>query len=149
MSRVKINFPPQKHLFESSIPLRITDMNYGNHLGNDTLLSLLHEVRVQLLDHFKLTEFNIGDHTSLIMGDVMIKYIAEAFYGDEIVAYLWVDDFTNSSFQIYYRLFSKNKELKQKVIAEAKTGMVCFDYQERKVLPVPDCFKESVLKAIK
>lgn len=149
MSRVKINFPSQKPLLECNIPLRITDMNYGNHLGNDKILSLLHEARVQLLHHLGCTELDIGDQTSLIMGDVMIKYVSEAFYGEDTSIQLWIHNFTNSSFQIYYRILCKNGEELIKVIAEAKTGMVCFDYQERKVQPVPESFIRKAKRNLK
>ncbi|WP_255669390.1 hypothetical protein [Myroides oncorhynchi] len=41
MARVKLNLPTE-FIFETKIPVRITDLNYGNHLGNDKLLSISH-----------------------------------------------------------------------------------------------------------
>ncbi|MGN6400032.1 MAG: hypothetical protein ACTHMD_06240 [Flavisolibacter sp.] len=54
MARIKINLP-ENFFFNAAIPIRITDLNYGGHVGNDTILSLLHEARVQFLNHFHYT----------------------------------------------------------------------------------------------
>ena len=44
MARVKIEFP-ETTLFTHELSVRITDLNYGNHLAHDSLISLLHEAR--------------------------------------------------------------------------------------------------------
>ena len=51
MARIKLTLP-ERFLFSASIPVRITDLNYGAHVGNDTILSLMHEARVQFLRLF-------------------------------------------------------------------------------------------------
>ncbi len=48
MGRIKIDLP-QKILASVSIPVRITDINYGNHVGNNALVEIIHEARVQFL----------------------------------------------------------------------------------------------------
>jgi len=140
MSRVKIQIPDEKAQFEISIPLRITDMNYGNHLGNDKILSLFHEARVQALAKLNCTELDIGDKVSLIMGDVMIRFRAEGFYGDITYVKIWFREFKTHSFQVYYQLINKTDE---RIIAEGKTGMVAFDYNARKVASIPASFVEK------
>jgi acyl-CoA thioesterase FadM len=42
MARIKIELP-QSFSFTCRIPVRITDINYGGHAGNDTVLSIIHE----------------------------------------------------------------------------------------------------------
>ncbi len=32
-----------------SVPLRITDINYGNHLGNNAIVDIVNEARVRFL----------------------------------------------------------------------------------------------------
>jgi hypothetical protein len=39
MARVKIDLP-DKFIFKTEIPIRINDINYGGHLGNDAVLSI-------------------------------------------------------------------------------------------------------------
>ncbi len=144
MNRVKLKFPKEKSLFQAIIPIRITDLNYGNHLGNDQLLSILHEARVQLLQFYGFSETEIFG-VSLIMADVMIAYKNEGFYGDVLKIDLYIEDITTRSFDILYKVHCNRKE-KPIMIAEAKTGMVCFDYNDRKIQEIPRAFLEKIGK---
>ncbi len=75
MARVKVSLP-ESFGFAVAIPVRITDLNYGAHLGNDALLSLLHEARVQFLAHLGMAEFDPDTRLGFIMVDVAIEYKA-------------------------------------------------------------------------
>lgn len=56
--RIRISLP-ETFPFQTEIPIRVTDLNYGNHLGNDSVLTLIHEARVCFLTHHKWSEFDI------------------------------------------------------------------------------------------
>jgi acyl-CoA thioester hydrolase len=133
MSRIKIQLPDH-FSFSTIIPVRITDLNYGGHVGNDNILSLIHEARVQFLKHHGYTEMNFED-TGLIMSDVSIEFKSELFYGDDVKAYVAVKDFSRVGFDLYYKLVKNGNE---SVIVLAKTGMICYDYEKKKVSRVPD-----------
>jgi acyl-CoA thioester hydrolase len=141
MPRIKIEFP-DKSLFETIIPIRITDLNYGNHVGNDTVLSILHEARVQWLEHFGYGELNFGG-VGLIMSDAAIEFKNEIFYGDKIIASVVADEFSKFSFEVYYKLEKETNE-KRILVVTAKTGMVCYDYSSRKIVPVPEEIKKKL-----
>ena len=64
-----------------TVPVGITDINCGNHLGNDSLVSLLHEARVAWLRQHGFTELDVAG-ASLIRGDLAVEYVKESFYGD-------------------------------------------------------------------
>ena len=53
MARVKLQLPAN-FLFSTEIPIRISDINYGGHLGNDAVLSIVHEARIQFLQQSRL-----------------------------------------------------------------------------------------------
>jgi acyl-CoA thioester hydrolase len=131
MARIKIDLP-EKFWFTATIPVRITDLNYGNHLGNDALLSILHEARVQFLNSFGLSELDFAG-ASLIMADVAIVYKGEGFYGDVLSVEMAATDLHKYGFDLVYKLSTQNG----KAIAEAKTGMLCFDYNARKLMALP------------
>ena len=138
MPRIKVAIPAHTS-FETAIPVRITDLNYGAHLGNDALLSILHEARLQLLGHFGYTELDLGG-ASLIMADVAIEYKGEGFYGDVLTLKLAFDDVHKYGFDITYHVLNQNG----KEVARAKTGMLCFNYQERKLMALPDEVKARI-----
>lgn len=133
MARIKLTLP-SKFFFSTLIPIRITDINYGNHLGNDAVLSIFHEARMQYLESVGYTELNFAG-TGLIMSDVAIEFKAEAFYGETLKAYVTVSEFSRAGFELYYKLVKGEEET---IVATARTGMVCFDYTRRKVVAVPE-----------
>jgi acyl-CoA thioester hydrolase len=133
MARIRISVP-ESFSFSTIIPIRITDLNYGGHVGNDSILSLIHEARVQFLKHFGFTELDFAG-TSLIMSDVAIEFRSEVFYGSSIKIMVTAGEFTRAGFDIFYQMVNAENN---KLVAIAKTGMVCFDYTTRKVTAVPE-----------
>jgi acyl-CoA thioesterase FadM len=142
MPRIKIVLP-ENLPFSVLIPIRITDVNYGGHVGNDSILSLIHEARVQYLAHYGWTEMNLAG-VSLIMSDVGIEFKNELFYNYGLKVYITAADFTRAGFDIYYKMVSVINE-KEIIIAVAKTGMVAYDYEKKKVIMVPEEAKEKLL----
>lgn len=134
MARIKFSIPDQ-FSFSTTIPVRITDVNYGCHLGNDALLGILHEARLRFLQHHGYSEMNLGG-TGLIMADVAIEFKSEAFYGEQLTASVTSSDFTRVGFDLVYKL-EKWSNGKASLVALAKTGMVCFDYTSKKITAVP------------
>lgn len=139
MPRIKIDLP-EKFIFKTEIPIRITDINYGGHLGNDSLLSIIHEARVRFLQHLGYSESNV-EGNGIIMIDAGVQYKSEGFYGDELLVEIAVNDFTGTGCDFVYRLSNKNTD---KEIAIAKTGIVFFNYEKRKTAPVPAEFKKKI-----
>lgn len=137
MARIQIDFPTQVQ-FSTQITVRITDLNYGNHLGNDSVLSLIHEARVRFLQYLGYSELDLAG-VGIIMSDAAIQFKKEAFYGDVLTIEVATGDFSRVAFDIYYRLKIVDQE-----IAVAKTGIVCFDYATRKVVAVPEAFLQKV-----
>ena len=141
MPRIKIDLPEQ-FSFSCSIPVRISDVNYGGHVGNDAILSILHEARLRYLKSHGWTEMDFAG-VSLIMSDVGIEFKGEAFYGETIQAAVTAGDPSRVGFDLYYKLTKQAGE-KDTVVALAKTGMVCFDYQSRKVASLPEAAKRQL-----
>lgn len=134
MSRVKLELP-ETPLFVTDIDVRITDINYGGHLGNDSLLSLLHEARVRFLKHLGWSESSIGG-VGILMSDAVLVYKAEIRYGEILRIEVGVADVHACGADITYRVTSQGTEA-----ARAKTGIVFFDHSARKVARTPAEFR--------
>jgi acyl-CoA thioesterase FadM len=137
MSRIKLQMPLQ-FSFKTVIPIRISDINYGNHVGNDAVLSLIHEARVQFLAANGFKELNCGG-VGLIMSDAGIEFKQEIFYGEKVTAFVTAVNFSTIGFDIYYKL-----ETNEKAAVLAKTGMVCYDYEKKKIAAVPGSVKDKL-----
>lgn len=136
MARVKLEIPKQ-FAFSVELTVRITDLNYGGHLGNDRLLSLMHEARVLFFQQYGYSELNFGTG-GIIMSDAAIQYKSEAFAGDILQFQVTACEFSMTSFDLFYYITCKQDG---RVVAVAKTLMVCFDYSQKKTLEVPQEFK--------
>jgi acyl-CoA thioesterase FadM len=139
VARIKIQIP-EKFIFKTEIPIRITDINYGGHLGNDSVLSLVHEARLRFLKHLGYSESNV-EGVGIIMIDAAVQYKSEGFYGDELLIEVAITDFSNLGCDFVFKLTSKNSS---KEIALAKTGIVFFDYENRKTAQLPAQFKKKI-----
>ncbi|MBL3656321.1 acyl-CoA thioesterase [Fulvivirga sediminis] len=143
MARVKLTLP-EKSIFQTEIEVRITDLNYGGHVGNDNILSLMHECRMRFLASLGYkSEIGLGENIGIIISDVIISYKSESFYGDHLTVNISVDDFNKYGFDMFYELI--NKKTGQQV-AIGKTGIVCMNYEKRKVSTIPETFLQQLQK---
>ena len=142
MARVKIELP-EKFIYKTEIPIRINDINYGGHLGNDAVLSIAHEARLRFLKQHNFTELNAGG-AGIIMVDAAVQYKAEGFYGDILMVEIAVTDITGVGCDFVYRCTNKNTGT---VIAIVKTGIVLFDYDKKKVVSVPEKFISALMES--
>ena len=143
MARIRLMIPGNV-IATMNITVRITDINYGNHVGNDSLLSISHEARVQWLKQNNFSELNAGG-VALIIGGLAIEFKSESFYGDILKIEIGCGEITSVGFELFYKLTAERNR-KEILIANAKTDMVCFDYENKKVVPLADILKQILVK---
>jgi acyl-CoA thioesterase FadM len=141
MARIKIDMP-DNYLFSTVMDVRISDINYGNHLGNDSVLSFVHEARTRFFRQYGYTEMDV-EGLGIIMTDSAIVYKAEGFHGDQIQIDITVGDFNKYGCDLFYLMTNKATAVE---IAHVKTGIVFFDYAARKVVGLPEAFRANLLK---
>lgn len=138
MARVELNLP-DKFLFKTEITIRASDLNYGNHLGHDRILTLLQDARVEFYRSlgFK-NELNFEGPVGQVIADVVVQYKSESFLGDKLIISISVIDFNKYGFDMYY--LAENA-VTRKEVARAKIGIVCFDYNIRRIARIPEILK--------
>lgn len=139
MSRIKIALP-KTFIFQTTLSVRINNINYGGHLGHDSVLTLSHEARVRFFDHLGYSELDI-EGVAIILGDAAIVYRGEAFYKDILSIDITIENYTRVGCDMFYLI--KNKE-SGKEIAHVKTGIVFFNGMLKKIAPLPLAFKKAV-----
>jgi acyl-CoA thioester hydrolase len=138
MARIKLALP-DNFLFRTELSIRISDINYGGHLGNDAVLSLVHEARIRFLQNLGYSELDI-EGLGILMTDAVVVYSSEGHYGDVVTIEVGVSDFQMTSCDFVFRLINKATE---KEIARAKTGIVFVNAQTRKISPLPEAFHQK------
>lgn len=132
MARVHIDLP-ERFPFRTELTVRVSDLNYGNHLGNDQALGLIHEARRRYLRSLGLEEI-AADGTGLVIADAALVYRAQAFYADRLAIEVAAGEFTSRGCDFYYRM---SHVPSGKDVVHAKTGVVCFDFRAQKVMSMP------------
>ena len=133
--RIRIEYP-ENTIFSHDQRVRITDLNYGNHLGHDTLVSLLHETRARFFAKNDMLEGDI-DGVGMILVDLVVSYRAQAFFGQVLRIEMSVGAKTSRGCDLVYRVTDSQSGA---LIALAKTGLLFFDYQENRVALMPPRF---------
>lgn len=141
MPRLKLTLPEGAD-FETQLNVRVTDLNYGNHLANQALLGMLHEARVRFLAYLNYTELGNATTPGIILADVEIQFRHEAFLADQLNISLRVDQLNRVGFDLYYRV---SNVADQTEIALAKTSIVFFDYHTtHKRASMPASFEQAI-----
>ncbi len=141
MSRIQIDFP-ETFAFKTELTVRASDLNYGGHVGNDTMLTLLQEARIQYYRQLGFKdEVSFEGSVGQIIADAAVQYKSESFLDDVLIIEIAVSDFNKYGFDMLYRV--KNKQT-DKEVARGKTGIVCFDYAKRKVASIPSILLQNL-----
>jgi 4-hydroxybenzoyl-CoA thioesterase len=139
MARIRIDLP-DKFPFRTELTVRIGEINYGGHLGNDAVLSLAQEGRLRFLRSYGLSEMDVGG-CGIIMVDAAVEYKGEAFHGDRLAVEVGIGDTSVKGCDFIYRI---TRSTSDEEIARVKTGIVFYRYDLRKVVRMPDAFRAIV-----
>ena len=138
MTRVKIILPERK-LFATQLTLRVSDINYGGHLGNDTVVSLMHEARYRMFNSWGYSSDLAIEEFGTIQLDTAVQYKGEGFHGNQLEVALFVGNIGSRTFDLFYEITCS-----QQLIALGKTGLGIFDYSNRKLVSIPEPFLQKL-----
>ena len=137
MARLILTFPEDQYYYTTLLTVRVTDINAGNHLGNDSMISMISEARARFLFEYGVSETE-GDGTGIIVTDLATTYRAEAHARDQLLFEVGVMDFNKYGGDIIFRVTRpKDKTL----VAMAKQGFVFFNYKTSQVVVMPEEFQ--------
>ena len=139
--RIKIKEINQ-YFFSTKVLVRITDLNYGNHLSNEKMLSFAQQARVDYLNSLGYGELTFAGK-GIIMTDAAVVYTAEVHASDLLEIKLGIDDLSEYGFDFYYKI---SNHATGKVVANVKTGILCFDYTTQKIAKIPTVIAEILKK---
>jgi len=135
MARIHIQLPEQ-FAFATEITLYQSHMNYGGHLDNALLLTLVSEARVRFFKALGYTELAV-EGVGILVADAAVQYRSEAFHGEVMVVQMTATDLGSKGCDLVWCM---REQISQREVARGKTGIVFFDYSRRQVAPVPTAF---------
>ena len=115
--RIRLDIP-QTVLFSMEISVRVTDINYAGHLGNDRLLVYAQECRSAWFASLGFNELDI-EGCNTIMADAALQYVNEAFANESLTITLFLGEQHKYGFDMYY-LVARDED----VICKMKTAIL-------------------------
>lgn len=138
MARIEITLP-EHFQFSTEVLLYIGHINYGGHLDNALLLSLVSEARLRYFKSLGYTELDV-EGVGIVVADAAVQYRSEAFHGETMIVQMTAADFGSKGCDLVWRISEKDSG---REVAHGKTGIVFFDYESRKAMHVPVGFRRS------
>jgi acyl-CoA thioesterase FadM len=139
MAHVKIDFPSQA-LYSQQLRVRITDINAANHLGFDNMVGILNDVAAGFLEAHGVSRTAPGG-ISVIFTDLSVRYMAEAFFGDILTVEVALGGRSPKGIDLLLKTTNRDS---QKIISLARIGILFFDYQQRRPVPVTEDFLQRI-----
>lgn len=140
MERVRLEFPDADLRHRHPLTVRITDMNYGRHLGHDAVISLLHEARANALDALGLSEADMGGYPS-VAADIAVQYQAEARWPDALVVDTAIPEPGSKVVAVYHRI---RREADARVVATARINLMLVDRRTGRPVAIPDSVRQRL-----
>lgn len=129
-------------IFSTTINILVNHLNYGNHLGYDSVLSILQEARMRWLKTINpaLSEINIQDGVGWMVREAHLIYDSEAHHGDELKIDLFVCNATKTSFTLEYKV---ENETTEKKLCSATMSFICFNFANSKIARIPNILLDA------
>ena len=140
MARLVLDFSKETFIFSTQLTVRTTDINAGNHLANDSMISMISEARARFLFHYGIKEID-ENGSGIIVTDLATMYRAESHARDQLLFEVGMTDVNRYGADIIFRI---TRPADHTLISLAKSGFVFFNYKESKVTTIPLWFKEKL-----
>jgi acyl-CoA thioesterase FadM len=137
MARLQLHFPEDQYYYTTLLTVRVTDINAADHLGNDSMISMISEARARFLFEFGVAETE-RDGTGIIVTDLATTYRAEAHARDALLFEVGVMDFNKYGGDITFRITRPKDKV---LVAMAKQGFVFYNYKAGQVVAMPEDFR--------
>jgi acyl-CoA thioester hydrolase len=128
LARVQIKLP-EAFTFSTGVPVRVGDINRGQHVGHLAILSMIEEARARFWQRCGYPENqSAGPAYGFIIADLSVIYLKQVNYGPPLTIKITVGEFSSKGYDILYRISDEKGD----EVARAKTGIVVFDYVQQK-----------------
>lgn len=118
------------------LEVRFRDIDAFRHVNNAAFFTYIEQARIRyLIDTLHLEAV---ERLPLILAAVHIDFRAPILFGQEVEIGTGVDWIGNTSFSMSHRL-----EAGRRLVAEARTVLVAYDYEHERPMPVPDAWRAA------
>ena len=117
--------------------VRFRDLDPMGHVNNAVFLTYVESARVEFLKQLGVAP--TLEELGIIVARVVIDFRAPVRIGEEVEVTALVSRFGGKSFDLDHEL-----RVGGRIVAEAKTVLVTYDYSKREPVPIPDAWREKL-----
>ena len=127
--------------FESRIKVIFRDLDAMGHVNNAVYFTYMETARTS----FFAERFRLAEPTRLpvIVAEATCTYLAPLYMGDLLTVHMGVSRIGQRSFDFAYLMTCDDG----RTIARGRTSMVTYDYEQARVIPIPDSLRTMLLSA--
>lgn len=125
------------------IQLRFKDVDALGHVNNANHLSFFELARIRYFNEI-IGEKIDWQKTGMILARVTVDYKKPVYLEDRVFVYTWMIGKGNTSFELGYQLVKEENDQTETELATGTSVIVCFNYEEKKPVPVPDLWIERM-----
>jgi len=119
--------------FKIDIAVRISDINYGGHLGHAELITITHQARLKFFSKFSLKEDDLGG-AGIIVKCLSVQYNGEAFFDDVLHVSITITKIGKASCDFNYEI---TKNIERTPVASVFETVLFMNYKTRKLVRTP------------
>ena len=127
-----------QHNFSIPLRVRVSDLNYGNHVGYQNYFSFFQEARIAYLKQVGFSELDLGD-CGIIVAEANCKYKRELYLNDAITVTCAVTKLKSKLFTMDYVILKDDANC-----AQGYTKNLCYDYQRKSITSLPEAFVAAI-----
>jgi acyl-CoA thioester hydrolase len=120
------------------LEVRFRDIDAFRHVNNAAFFTYIEQARIRYL--CDLLKVEAVERLPLILAAVQIDFRSPILYGQEVEIGTQVDWIGRTSFSMSHHLTATPQG---RVVAEADTILVAYDYATEKPMPVPDAWRAA------
>lgn len=140
MARVTLELP-ERFGFSTEVQVYLSLVNYGGHLDNALLLTLVSEARIRFFQSLGYHESNVQG-LSLVVGDMQAQYLSEAFHGETLRIDVAPRELSRCALDLVWRVSEASQG---REVARGKTGLVFIDPASKRAATIPDAVRAQLL----
>lgn len=125
------------------VEVRFRDIDAFGHVNNSAFVTYLEQARVRFL--IDTIQVDVIQSLPVILAALHVDFRAPILFGQEIEIGTRVDWIGNTSFSMSHEMTARTDDGTTRVVAQASTILVAYDYGTEQPIPVPEPWRAAFL----
>ena len=136
----ELEFDDEVFVFETVMRVRNTEIDVGQHLTLESLITLLAEARARFLYSRGIKEIN-SDYQGLIISDLQLNVVSRVRTREELLFEVGIEQISDKSGDMAIKV---TRMYDGSLVAKARKRFIQYDYRSNKAISFQNDIKEAL-----